>query len=140
MNNEEYKEDLFDTFDNDSDNNNDDDIIEKINIINKDGSECGISRSIINKQIDQMKKRDDAINANIEDIMIDLHNNCEFMGNRLSSIAELIKITSDEEIKASTNNYRKAYDTLVKVAILIFVTNFINLVLLTFLNLNISHG
>jgi hypothetical protein len=125
MNNEEYKEDLFDTFDNDSDNNNDD-IIEKINIINK--------------QIDQMKKRNDAINANIEDIMIDLHNNCEFMGNRLSSIAELIKITSDEEIKASTNNYRKAYDTLVKVAILIFVTNFINLVLLTFLNLNISHG
>ena len=138
--NNEYKEDLFDTFDNDSDNNNDDDIIEKINIINKDGSECGISRSIINKQIDQMKKRDDAINANIEDIMIDLHNNCEFMGNRLSSIAELIKITSDEEIKASTNNYRKAYDTLVKVAILIFVTNFINLVLLAFLNLNISHG
>lgn len=137
--NNEYKEDLFDTFDNDSDNNNDD-IIEKINIINKDGSECGISRSIINKQIDQMKKRNDAINANIEDIMIDLHNNCEFMGNRLSSISELIKITSDEEIKASTNNYRKAYDTLVKVAILIFVTNFINLVLLTFLNLNISHG
>ena len=138
--NNEYKEDLFDTFDNDSDNNNNDDIIEKINIINKDGSECGISRSIINKQIDKMKKRDDAINANIEDIMIDLHNNCEFMGNRLSSIAELIKITSDEEIKASTNNYRKAYDTLVKVAILIFVTNFINLVLLAFLNLNISHG
>ena len=135
--NNEYKEDLFDTFDNDSDNNNDDDdIIEKINIINKDGSECGISRSIINKQIDQMKKRDDAINANIEDIMIDLHNNCEFMGNRLSSISELIKITSDEEIKASTNNYRKAYDTLVKVAILVFVTNFINLVLLIFLNLN----
>ena len=60
MNNEEHKENLFDTFDNDS--NNDNDIIEKINIINKDGSECGISRDIINEQIDQIKKRDDAIN------------------------------------------------------------------------------
>lgn len=133
--NNEYKEDLFDTFDND-DNDNDGDIIEKINIINKDGSECGISRSIINKQIDQMKKRDDAINANIEDIMIDLHNNCEFMGNRMAAMSELIKEKTDEEIKASTVNYRKAYDTLIKVAILISIVGILNFAMLLFILIN----
>ena len=76
-----------------------------INDLEKDNCDCDkISRSIIDEQMDRIKKRDDAINANIEDIMIDLHNNCEFMGSKLASIAELIKLTSDEAIKASTNN------------------------------------
>ena len=68
--------------------------------------------------------------------MIDLHNNCEFMGNKMASLFELIKEKTDEEIKASTINYRKAYDTHVKVAILIAITNSLNIILLIFLIMN----
>ena len=76
------------------------------------------------------------LKASMEDIMIDLHNNCEFMGGKLATIIELIKTTADEEIKASTNNYRKAYDTLMRVAILIGVTNITIIILLASLLIN----
>lgn len=76
------------------------------------------------------------LKASMEDIMIDLHNNCEFMGSKLATIIELIKTTADEEIKASTNNYRKAYDTLMRVAILIGVTNITIIILLASLLIN----
>lgn len=90
----------------------------------------------IEKQINEMKNREQNISSNMEDIMIDLHNNCEFMGKRMSSIVELIKEKTDEEIKASTVNYRKAYDTLIKVAILIGLTNSIIIILLMFILMN----
>ncbi len=90
----------------------------------------------IEKQIEEMKNREKGISSNMEDIMIDLHNNCEFMGNKLSSIAELIKEKTDEEIKASTVNYRKAYDTLLRVAISIGLMNSIVIILLIFLLMN----
>ena len=76
------------------------------------------------------------LKASIEDIMIDLNNNCEFVTGKLTSIIELIKTTADEEIKASTNNYRKAYYTLIKVAILVGVTNIINIILIMTLIIN----
>ena len=95
-----------------------------------------ILSSDIENQINEIRKRDTIINANMEDIMIDLHNNCEFMGNKMANLVELIKEKTDEEIKASTINYRKAYDTLIKVAILIGITNSINIIMLIFLILN----
>ena len=87
----------------------------------------------IEDQINEMKKRDLSISSNMEDIMIDLHNNCEFMGDKMSSLFELIKDKTDEEIKASTVNYRKAYDTLLKVAMMIGLSNSIIIVLLIFI-------
>jgi hypothetical protein len=87
----------------------------------------------IEDQINEMKKRDLNISSNMEDIMIDLHNNCEFMGDKMSSLFELIKDKTDEEIKASTVNYRKAYDTLLKVAMMIGLSNSIIIVLLIFI-------
>lgn len=87
--------------------------------------------STINENEEESKNNENKeLKASIEDIMIDLHNNCEFMGGKLASIIELIKTTADEEIKASTNNYRKAYDTLMKVAIIIGVTNITIIILL----------
>ena len=102
------------------------------NNLNTDNLDKCISYEI-SKQIKNIMEKDDNISANMEDIMIDLHNNCEFMGNKLSSIVELIKDKTDEEIKASTVNYRKAYETLLKVAIMIGLTNSIIIVLLIFL-------
>lgn len=87
----------------------------------------------IEDQINEMKKRELSISSNMEDIMIDLHNNCEFMGDKMSSLFELIKDKTDEEIKASTVNYRKAYDTLLKVAMMIGLSNSIIIVLLIFI-------
>lgn len=95
-----------------------------------------ILSSDVENQINEIRKRDAIINANMEDIMIDLHNNCEFMGNKMASLVELIKDKTDEEIKASTINYRKAYDTLIKVAILIGIANSINIIMLIFLIIN----
>ena len=87
---------------------------------------------------DEEKKDNDnrQLKSSMEDIMIDLHNNCEFIGGKLANITELIKTTADEEIKASTKNYRKAYDTLMKVTIIIGVTNITIIILLASLLIN----
>lgn len=87
---------------------------------------------------DEEKKDNDnrQLKSSMEDIMIDLHNNCEFISGKLANITELIKTTADEEIKASTKNYRKAYNTLMKVTIIIGVTNITIIILLASLLIN----
>lgn len=90
----------------------------------------------IEEQLENLKIKDKIIDSKIEDLMIDLHNNCEFMGNRMAAMSELIKEKTDEEIKASTVNYRKAYDTLIKVAILISIVGILNFAMLLFILIN----
>ena len=90
----------------------------------------------IEEQLENLKMKDKIIDSKIEDLMIDLHNNCEFMGNRMTAMSELIKEKTDEEIKASTVNYRKAYDTLIKVAILISIVGILNFAMLLFILIN----
>lgn len=116
------------------DNDNINNITNK-DILNKEEPLFCLSEDI-EKQINEMKNREQNISSNMEDIMIDLHNNCEFMGKRMSSIVELIKEKTDEEIKASTVNYRKAYDTLIKVTLILGLSNAIIIVLLMFILMN----